>query len=51
MAILAALVGALSAPTGLFAAFAYDLPAGPAIVLAATGFFILSAVAARLIRR
>jgi len=29
MAILAALIGAVSAPLGLFSAFAYDLPAGP----------------------
>jgi len=51
MAILAALIGAAAAPLGLFTAFAYDLPAGPAIVLAATAIFILSSIASQLVRR
>jgi zinc transport system permease protein len=51
MALLAAAIGAVSAPAGLFTAFAFDLPAGPSIVLAATGLFVLSAAAARLMRR
>jgi zinc transport system permease protein len=51
MAILAALIGAAAAPLGLFTAFAYDLPAGPAIVLAATAIFILSSIASQMVRR
>lgn len=47
MAILAALVGAISAPLGLIGSFYADLPAGPAIVLAATVLFLASAAAAR----
>ena len=51
MAILAALIGAAAAPLGLFTAFAYDLPAGPAIVLAATAIFILSSTVSQLFQR
>jgi zinc transport system permease protein len=51
MAILAALIGAVSAPLGLVTAFAYDLPAGPAIVLAATAIFILSNAVSQLVQR
>ena len=51
MAILAALIGAAAAPLGLFTAFAYDLPAGPAIVLAATAIFVLSSAASQLLWR
>ena len=35
-------IGAFSAVTGLFASLEWDLPAGPAIVLAASGVFALS---------
>jgi zinc transport system permease protein len=51
MAILAAAIGAASAPLGLLTAFAYDLPAGPSIVLAATALFLLSTAAAWAMRR
>ena len=51
MALLAALFGALAAPLGLWAAFAVDIPAGPAIVLAASAIFLLSAGVARLLAR
>ncbi len=46
MACLAALIGALSAPLGLAAAYLKDLPAGPAIVLAAAVLFVLSTLGA-----
>jgi zinc transport system permease protein len=42
MAIGASVIAALSAPVGLSAAYFADVPAGPAIVLAATLFFILT---------
>lgn len=48
MAVLAALFGALAAPLGLWGAFAFDVPAGPAIVLAAAFLFLVSLAAARL---
>jgi zinc transport system permease protein len=48
MALLSALFGALAAPIGLWTAFAADIPAGPAIVLAASALFLVSAGAARL---
>ena len=51
MAILAALIGAVAAPLGLFTDFTYDLPAGPAIVLAATAIVILSGTVSHLFRR
>jgi zinc transport system permease protein len=51
MAILAALIGAASAPLGLFASFVYDFPAGPSIVLAATAIFLASSAAAHALRR
>jgi zinc transport system permease protein len=51
MAILAASIGAVAAPLGLFTAFTYDLPAGPAIVLAATAIFILSGTVSHLFQR
>jgi zinc transport system permease protein len=47
MAALAAAFGALSAPLGLAASFAWDLPAGPSIVLAAAGLFLAASLAAR----
>jgi zinc transport system permease protein len=42
MAIWAAIVGAISAPLGLAAAYWKDIPAGPAIVLAAVVLFIVT---------
>lgn len=51
MALLAAVFGAGAAPIGLVAAFTYDVPAGPAIVLAASGLFLVSLAAARLLAR
>ncbi len=44
MAVLAAIIGALSAPLGLASAFAVDAPAGPCIVLAAGVLFAISAL-------
>jgi zinc transport system permease protein len=51
MALLAAFFGALAAPLGLWAAFTADVPAGPAIVLAASLLFVLSAGAARILQK
>jgi zinc transport system permease protein len=51
MAVLASLIGALAAPIGLAAAWWKDIPAGPAIVLAASAMFALSMLAARVVRR
>jgi zinc transport system permease protein len=51
MAALAALVGAASAPLGLFAAYVADAPAGPAIVLAGVALFAALSLAARLVKR
>ncbi|HEY5346897.1 MAG TPA: metal ABC transporter permease [Rhizomicrobium sp.] len=48
MAVLAAFVGALSAPLGIGAAFLSDAPAGPCIVLAAAALFALSGIVAAL---
>lgn len=42
MAIFASLIGALSVVAGLYGSLEYDLPSGPAIVVASLGFFILS---------
>ena len=39
MAAIAATVGALSAPLGIWGAYVFDAPAGPAIVLAAAALF------------
>jgi len=50
MALWATAIGALSAPLGLAAAYAADAPAGPAMVLAAGGLFILTHLIARLAR-
>jgi zinc transport system permease protein len=47
MAAIAAVVGALSAPLGLAAAYAADAPAGPSIVLAAGAMFLMSSAAIR----
>jgi zinc transport system permease protein len=48
MAIMAALIGALSAPLGLGAAYLEDMPAGPAIVLAAAAIFLSTTLGARI---
>ncbi len=45
MAISAAMIGALSAPLGLAAAWFSDAPAGPSIVLAAAAIFLLTSAA------
>jgi zinc transport system permease protein len=42
MAIIASLLGACAVVLGLIASYFWDTPAGPAIVLAATGLFILT---------
>lgn len=47
MAVLAALFGAVAVGAGLWASFAYDAPAGPAIVVAASGLFALSLIKPR----
>jgi zinc transport system permease protein len=47
MAILAALIGAASAPLGLAAAYVRDIPAGPSIVLAAATIFAATSLGAR----
>lgn len=51
MALLATLIGAAAAPLGLGLAWWKDIPAGPAIVLAAASMFVLSVLAAKAIRR
>ncbi len=38
----AAIIGAISAPLGLSAAYWKDIPAGPAIVLAAVALFVVT---------
>jgi len=48
MAILAAVLGALASPVGIAFAYWKDIPAGPAIVLAAAAFFALSTVTAHM---
>lgn len=50
MAGFASLIGAVSAPLGLALAYWKDIPAGPAIVLAAAALFGLSSLSARLVR-
>lgn len=42
MGVLATLMGAVSVAVGLWASYIYDAPAGPAIVVAASGLFVLS---------
>jgi zinc transport system permease protein len=48
MALLAAAIGALSAPLGLAGAYVTDAPAGPSIVLAAAALFALTSTYAAL---
>jgi zinc transport system permease protein len=48
MAALAALAGALAVLGGLGASLAWDTPAGPSIVVAATALFVLSLAGATL---
>ncbi|WP_128254578.1 metal ABC transporter permease [Falsirhodobacter deserti] len=50
MAVGATLIGAVSALAGLWASYHFDTPAGPSIVTAAAGIFIIAAVAGRLRR-
>lgn len=50
MAVLAAAVGVLSVLAGLWASMLWDVPASPAIVLAASLFFVLSLGARRIAR-
>jgi zinc transport system permease protein len=40
MAVIAAIIGALSVAAGLFGSLRWDIPAGPAIVVAATVCFV-----------
>lgn len=47
MAGFAAAIGAASAPLGLAVAYWKDIPAGPSIVLAAAGLFVLALLASR----
>jgi zinc transport system permease protein len=47
MAIWAAIIGAVSAPLGIAAAYLKDIPAGPAIVLAAVALFVATTLAAK----
>jgi zinc transport system permease protein len=47
MAVIAAVIGALAAPLGLSLAWWKDIPAGPAIVLAAAAMFTVSMLAER----
>jgi len=42
MAIVASCLGCIAVGVGLLASFLFDTPAGPSIVLAATGFFIIT---------
>ena len=46
MALLAAVLGALSAPLGIAGAYVFDAPAGPAIVLAAAALFVVTSAGA-----
>jgi len=50
MAIFASIIGAISAPLGIAAAWYTDAPAGPAIVLAAAAIFLLTSLASTLRR-
>jgi zinc transport system permease protein len=47
MAIWAAIIGAAAAPLGIAAAYLKDIPAGPAIVLAAVALFLLTMLTAK----
>ena len=51
MALGAAAAGALSAVGGLMASLQWDTPAGPSIVVVATGLFAASLVVAELLRK
>lgn len=48
MAIAAAVLGALSVLAGLALAWVFDVPAGPAVVATATGFFVATRIGAML---
>jgi len=47
MAIIASLIGCCSVLAGLAASFFWDTPAGPSVVLSASGFFLLSLLVKR----
>jgi zinc transport system permease protein len=47
MALLAALIGAMSAPLGVAASYWKDIPTGPSIVLAAIAIFLLTSLFAK----
>lgn len=49
MAIWAAIIGVVSAPLGLGAAFWKDIPAGPSIVLAAVALFVITTLSTKAI--
>jgi zinc transport system permease protein len=49
MALIAAVIGAISAPLGLAGAYLTDAPAGPSIVLAAAALFFAVSLTARLV--
>jgi len=51
MALMAAALGALSAPLGIAGAYVADAPAGPSIVLAAAALFVVTSMVAGLQRR
>lgn len=51
MALLAVAIGIVAVIAGLGGAYVADTPAGPSIVSAATGCFLLSLIAARLVKR
>ena len=51
MAVLASLIGGISALGGLQASFLFDSPTGPSIVTLAVIFFVLSLMLGRLLRR
>lgn len=51
MAMWAAVIGAASAPLGLGAAYVKDMPAGPAIVLAAAALFLVTTLGAKVAGR
>ncbi len=51
MAVLAGVIGVVSAVAGLQGAFVFDTPAGPSIVTAATAFFAILGISAQILRR
>lgn len=51
MAVLASITGMVAVVLGMWASFQWDTPAGPSIVVAATSIFVLSVLAAPLLKR